>query len=137
MKDPLAEARIQGRKVVEALLQMEGGCGTEATAIDALGISRRSVERRRRRGNLIAIDTLEKGILYPRWQFKRDKYGVLDGLEAVVQKLREQGCAGWSVISFFLNAHVDLDGDSPLRALRQGRIDDVLFAASNYGEMGR
>lgn len=135
--DPLAEARARGRQKVERLLLMEGGCGTIKDAVIALGISKPAVEKRRRKGNLIAIDTGRKGILYPRWQFKKNKYGTLDGLEEVLRKLREQGCIGWSVLSFFLNPHIDLAGKSPLAAMRGEKLEDVLMAASNYGEMGR
>lgn len=136
-EDPLAEARMRGRLAVEKLLQKEGGCGTIRSAVEALGISKPAVEKRRRNGKLIAIDTGKRGVLYPHWQFKSDKFGVLDGLEEVLRVLREQGCIGWSLMSFFLNPHVDLHGKSPLQALRRGRIEEAMFVAENYGEMGR
>src|SRR5579862_6812011 len=54
--DPLAEARVRGREIARKLMLMESGCGTIKTAMEALDISKQAVEKRRRKGNLIAID---------------------------------------------------------------------------------
>lgn len=129
-EDPLAEARLRGREIAKRMLAREGGHGTIKTAMKYLDMSKEGVEKRRRKGNLIAIDLGKKGLLYPVWQFKQTG-GVLDGLEQVLAKLRERGCTGWSTLAFFLNPHISFDGNetTPLEALQAGRIDEVLGAA--------
>jgi hypothetical protein len=101
-------------------------------------MTKQGVNRRRQKNRLVAIDLGKKGVFYPRWQFSMGgKNGVLDGLEEVLAVLRNQGIFDWDVPSFFLSSTVDLDGQTPLAALRQGKKKDVLFAAGAEGEMGR
>ena len=137
-EDPLAEARIRGKIAAEELLQAEGGYATLSEVANILNMSPQGVNRRRQLNRLIYIDRGTKGVAYPRWQFsKSGKHGVLNGLEDALGALRKSGVLGWSVLSFFLNPHCDLDGETPLNALRHGKTEDVLFAASHLGEMGQ
>jgi len=137
-EDPLADARLRGREIADELLSMEGGYLTLSQAARYLNMSRQGVERRRQRNRLVAIARGRKGFAYPKWQFSADgKAGVLPGLEEVLAALAAQGVRGWGVLSFFLNPHADLDGRTPLEALRQGLTQDALSAASAEGEMGR
>jgi len=137
-EDPLAQARLRGKETSEKLLAAEGGCATVSEVAQCLSMTKQGVNRRRQNNRLIAIDRGRKGVLYPRWQFsEKGKGGVLEGLEEVLAVLRTQGVFGWGVVSFFLNPDVDLGGQTPLDALRQGKKEDVLFAAGAWGEMGK
>jgi len=137
-EDPLAEARLRGKEIGDALLAEEGGCATITEVAKLLRMSKQGVNRRRQNNRLIAIDRGRKGFAFPRWQFSEDgKHGVLDGLEDVLRILKQQGIFGWGVLSFILNPTVDLNGKTPLQAMRDGQLEDVILAASAHGEMGR
>src|SRR5947209_8125818 len=53
--DPLAAARVRGLRAREDLLAQEGGAVSVEEAATLLGISRQSVDNRRRAGRLLAL----------------------------------------------------------------------------------
>lgn len=131
--DPLAPARLRGLRLRQEWLQAEGGTlGVEEVGA-LLGISRQAVDKRRRTGTLLAIDTGRHGYRYPAWQF-RETGGTLIGLEQVLAALRAHD--PWMQIAFFLTPNTRLQGETPLHALRSGQLEAVLCAATMYGEHG-
>ncbi|MBI3969894.1 MAG: hypothetical protein HY332_01275 [Chloroflexi bacterium] len=134
-QDPLADARLRGVQARARLLAAEGGAFTGEQVAALLGISRQAVDKRRRAGKLLAVQTGRRGYIYPAWQFDaRALGGVLPGLELVLADLGVRG--PWTRLSWFLTRDVRLGGARPLDALRRGRIDAVRAAAAAYGEQG-
>ncbi len=125
-RDPLAPARLRGLRLQQEILAAEGGsCSAQALA-DALGITRQVIDKRRKRGTLIGLSLGKRGYAYPVWQIG------LAGLEQVLAALRDLD--PWTQAAYLLAPNRWLDGETPLRALRDGEIDRVLAAARIYGE---
>jgi hypothetical protein len=96
----------------------------------ALRITRQAVDKRRRERKLLGVELGKKGFRYPGWQI------ALRHLEEVLQALGDRD--NWEQIAFFLNPSAFLGDRTPLEVLQEGKhdIDDVLRAASVYGEQG-
>ncbi len=130
--DPLASAKLRGLVVKQQLLEAEGGCLSSTQVASLLGITRQAVDKRRRNGQLIGLPTGKNRFAYPAWQFTTGE--TLPGLETVLQHLQVRD--PWMQTAFMLNGNLRLDGMSPLEALRQGKLEEVVFAAPAYGEHG-
>jgi len=128
----LNRARLRGIEARRELLEAEGGPLGVSDVATILDITRQAVDQRRKRGNLLALETGRHGYRYPAWQF--DDGGTIDGLEAVLDTLEDHD--PWMTLRFFLGAHPRLDGDRPLDRLRSGDVDPVLNAAERYGHHG-
>jgi hypothetical protein len=126
----LLAARVRGTRARRWLLTAEGGVGTAAELGRLLGLTRQSVDNRRRGGRLLALDSGKRGFLYPVWQVEDGR--VLPGLEDVLQELSDFD--PWMQAGFFLNPNAFLQDESPLSELRRGNVDRVLAAAGVYGE---
>lgn len=130
--DPLASARLRGLVAKQQLLEAEGGCLSSTQVASLLGITRQAVDKRRRSGQLIGLPTGKNRYAYPAWQFTTAE--TLPGLETVLQHLQVRDA--WMQTAFMLNGNLRLDGMSPLEALRQGKLEEVVLAAQTYGEQG-
>lgn len=125
-------ARARGIEARDQLIKAEGGSWAVQRVAKYLGLTRQAVDKRRKANKLIGLGLGRHGYLYPSWQFS--KTGTLPGLEEALAELRRQD--PWAQVIFMLSPNDRLDGTPPLRALRQGRIDDVKMAASLFGEHG-
>lgn len=122
------------------LLGREGGCIDARQAATAyLGHNPKkeakaeTARRAAREDRLIAIRDGHGDLLFPVWQFAKEG-GPLPGLADVLKRLSAR--PGYSEITpfvFFLQPH-PVTRTSPLAALRAGRIDDALAAASSEGD---
>ncbi len=130
--DPLAPARLRGLQERERLLQAEGGTWDAVAVASHLRLTRQAVNRRRQKGALLALDAGRRGFIYPAWQFTRQ--GTVAGLEHVLDALRPHD--PWMQQAFVLAPNVRLDGQTPLAAMRAGRSDEVVEAASASGTHG-
>jgi biotin operon repressor len=130
--DPLVAARLRGLRARDALLQAEGGTMSAEQVSEILGISRQAVDKRRRAGRLIGLDTGRRGYAYPAWQLHG--HGLLPGLGAVLTALASHD--SWMQAAFFLESNPYLDDKSPLAQLRNGAIEAVIHAARASGEHG-
>jgi hypothetical protein len=130
VSDPLAEARQRGVVMKRQLLESEGGALTVAEVAKRLGISKQAVDKRRRVGKLLSLET-SRGFLYPAWQFSDDR--VLPGIERVLGSLR---ATPWTQASWFLTGDSRLDDLRPIDVLRRGESARVERAAAAYGEQG-
>jgi hypothetical protein len=125
-------ARARGIEARDQLIHAEGGSWPVEEVAKYLGLTRQAVDKRRKANKLIGLALGRHGYLYPSWQFSKN--GTLPGLEDVLQELRRHD--PWAQVIFMLSPNDRLDGTPPLRALREGRIDDVKRAASLFGEHG-
>lgn len=129
-QDPLIPARLKGLRVRERLLAAEGGVCTAKEAAAALGMTRQSIDNRRKKGKLIGVNLGHRGYAYPVWQFTED--GVLSGLDDVLSVLNRM--TSWGQLIFMLNENAWLDGKRPLDELREGNVKRVKHAARMHGE---
>jgi hypothetical protein len=130
--EPLLMARLRGIQAKQQLVKAEGGALSVEEVAKILSMSRQAVDKRRRSGQLIAVNIGRRGYAYPAWQFGEN--GTIQGLETVLQSLR--GHDEWMQLAFMLNANIRLNGRRPLDELRQGRVEAVREAAKAYGEQG-
>jgi 2-keto-3-deoxy-L-rhamnonate aldolase RhmA len=130
--DPLASAKLRGLMVKQQLLEASGGCISSPQAAEMLGISRQAIDKRRRSGKIIGLPSGKNRFVYPVWQFTTGD--TLPGLETTLQNLSVRD--PWMQIAFMLNGNFRLDGMSPLEALKQGKLKEVIVAAQMYGEQG-
>ncbi len=128
----LAEARLRGIEARKRLLEAEGGSLRAQVVASLLNISRQAAYKRYRAGRLIAVDCGRHGFAFPAWQFVPG--GILPGLEEALVPLADFD--PWMKLAFFLEANAVTGGKSPLAALRQGKLQDVLRAAELHGEHG-
>ncbi len=125
-------ARARGIEARDQLINAEGGSWPVEEVAKYLGLTRQAVDKRRKANKLIGLELGRHGYLYPSWQFSKN--GTLPGLEDVLGELSRHD--PWAQVIFMLSPNDRLDGAPPLRALREGRIDDVKAAASLFGEHG-
>lgn len=132
--DLLAPARLRGLHQREQLLEAEGGAISVEDAAALLHVTRQAVDKRRRAGRLIGINTGRHGYAYPLSQFDPLGGGTLPGLEVVLSDLH--GHDPWMQLAFLLNPNVRLGGQTPLAELRHGHVEKVRNVARAYGEQG-
>jgi hypothetical protein len=132
--DPVvAAAYARGRAAREALLAAEGGAASAEEMGNLLGISRPAVDKARKASRLLALR--ERGDwVYPRWQVWNG--ALLEGLAQVLAELEAGEHDTWAKMIFFLETDTEREGESPLEALRAGRLEVALRAARGYGEHG-
>ena len=126
LTEALAAARTRGAEVKEALLADPEMLNTAAIA-DLLGMSEEGVRLKRKRHEILGLETAKRGIRYPAWQ-------ILEGrqlLPALPRLFAMLGDDPWRLFRFLQQHHIELGGDRALDALRLGRVDGVLAAAEN------
>jgi len=128
----LTTARARGLEARQQLLDAEGGAWTVERVASHLGVSRQSVDKRRKSEKLLALTVGRRGYLYPSWQFVR--HGVLSGWESVLRALEPND--PWAQLIFMLSPNDRLDDQRPLDALRKGKTEEVKTAAALFGEHG-
>jgi len=126
----LAASRARGLEARQQRLDAEGGAWTVDQVASHLRVSRQSVDKRRKARKLLALTVGRRGYLYPSWQFAR--HGVLSGLETILRALAAND--PWAQVIFMLSPSDRVGNQTPLDALRPGKVDGVKMAASASGE---
>lgn len=130
--DPLAEAVARGAEVKQELLRDAGGGWSSPRVAEHLGITRQAVDKRRRAGRLLAVQTGQGDWLYPVCQFSEE--GVLPGLDRFLAAFQAGG--PWMRLSILLTPAEEIGGISQLDALRRGEVDAAVRVAATFGEQG-
>ncbi|BAC91129.1 hypothetical protein [Gloeobacter violaceus] len=130
--DPPAAARLRGVALKRDLLVAGGGTLTSEQVAAHLHLTRQAVDKRRRKGQLLAFSLGRRGYAYPTWQFHEGR--VLAGLEQVLAALAEY--SPWTQAMFLTTGDIRLGDKTPLECLRDGHIDAVVAAAAAHGEQG-
>jgi hypothetical protein len=130
--DPLARAFLDGLDAKRELLAQNGGVFKTEQVAEYLGITPQAVNRRRMSRQLLALTFRKRGFLYPGWQFTDQ--GTVPGLDDVLRALAHHD--EWMQNVFFISPNVRLGGCQPLDLLREGRLQDVIEAAKQFGELG-
>ena len=110
------------------LVEMAGGLYPLAQVASLLNVSEEIVEDRHKAGMLIAVRSGGK-YGYPACQFTSD--GIVEGLAVILEAIPVR--ADWMRLEWLLVPDDALDGLSPLEALKEGRIDDVIDIARAHG----
>jgi len=130
--EPLTPAFLRGYEAKRKLIEENGGTLSAEKVGELLGITRQAVEKRRQAGKLLALTIGRHGYRYPIWQFNQS--GTLPGLEQVLGVLSSHD--QWMQTAFFVSESPRLSKRTPIEMLEAGEIDQVLNAASVYGEHG-
>jgi hypothetical protein len=110
------------------LVEMAGGLYTLPQVAALLSISEEEVENCHKAGLLIAVRS--GGIYgYPACQFTSD--GIVDGLADILEAMPMR--ADWMRLEWLLVPDDALEGPSPLEALKEGHIDEVIDVARAQG----
>jgi len=130
-----ASDRAEERKV--ELLKRADMLNGEQLAAE-LGLSRATVDNRRQEGKLLALEFGSKrGFRFPQWQGDLvEEPDIRASFEAVLNRLA--GVGPWSRYRFFVQSAPELDGRTPVEALRAGQGEAVLHAAESWarGDQG-
>ena len=129
--DPLAGAFVRGAILQEELLEKAGGTWGVSEVAEHLRVSRQAVDKRRRRGTLLAVE-IGDSYRYPLCQF--DESGVLDRLPEVLRAMRTE--SGWTKLSLLFSRTLTGEERTLLDAVREGQVEDALGAAFSWGEQG-
>lgn len=126
--DPMAALLAAGAKTKQELLERAGGILGVNDVAGLLGITRQAVDKRRRAHRLIAIPQ-GHDYAYPAAQFAGS--GLVPGLDQALAAMPVQD--PWMRLEWLLTGDDELDGASPLEALKAGRTGDVVANAAGHG----
>jgi len=79
---------------------------------------------------LLALRTGSGQVVYPAFQFEGQ--GLVQGLVEVLEILRAAPISMWTSASWLVSRDPEMDGLSPIEALRRGRPEEVRVAASQW-----
>ena len=130
--DPMAEAIARGAVAKQELLADAGGAWSSTEVARHLGISRQAVDKRRKAGKLLALQSGRGDYLYPLCQFT-DR-GVLPGIDRFLTAFPPS--SGWTLLDLLLTPAEEIGDRTPLDALRRGDADAAARVASTFGEQG-
>jgi len=122
----LAAARERGHLRVAEILAGDEMLSADAFA-ELLGVSRVTVNAKRQRHEVLAVDGARRGFRFPAWQV--DENGK--PFAAIPQLFEKLGDSPWTVYRFLVQRHPELEGATGVDALRQGRGEDVLETAES------
>jgi hypothetical protein len=122
----LRAARERGRLRAAEVLAGDEMLGADAFA-ELLGVSRVTVNAKRQRHEVLALDGARRGYRFPAWQL--DQNGK--PFAALPQLFERLGDSPWTVYRFLIQRHPELEGATALDALRRGRSAEVLEAADS------
>jgi hypothetical protein len=131
-QDPIVASKLRGFELRQEMLKKAEGVLSSGKVGELLKLSRQGVDKRRAANQLLALTQGRRGYSYPSFQFEDGK--TLDGLEEVLRNL--SALDPWMQLRFFTSPHERLGNKTPIEALRSGRVNDAVRAASGYGEQG-
>jgi len=130
--DPFAEAIARGVEAKQELLREAGGGWSSTRVATHLGMTRQGVDKRRKGGKLLALQSGQGDYLYPVCQFT--EHGVLPGIDRFLAACPSSG--GWTRLDLLLTPAEEIGDRSPLEALRHGDVEAAQRVASMFGELG-
>lgn len=120
----LDAARDRGRLRAAELLSGETTLDAAAFA-DLLGVSSATVEAKRERREVLALENASGSFRFPAWQIDQEGKPF-----AILPKLFELlGDSPWAVYRFLIQRHAALGGASARDTLMRGRAEQVVEAA--------
>lgn len=128
-------AKLESLGVEDELRNAEGGGLSAVEFAERLGVgSAETIRLYRLSGKIFAWEKGERNFRYPAWQIYRGR--MLPGLSDVLAALAAKWLPPLSIVSFFIYPSDELGGKSPLKLLRERRVEEVIGYARRYGEIG-
>ncbi|MEO6778862.1 MAG: hypothetical protein ABI194_05350 [Gemmatimonadaceae bacterium] len=124
--DPLAEAKARAVQAEQELLEAAGGTLTTDGVARLLSVTRQAVEKRRDRRTLLGLQLSSGSYVYPVCQFGTGE--VLPGLDQFLAAFPRHTDA-WLVLNVLLGSSDALGDQTPLSALRLGKVNDAVEVA--------
>lgn len=122
----LDAARERGRLRAAEVLSGEEMLSAEEFA-ELLGVSRVTVNAKRQKHEVLALEGAKRGFRFPAWQV--DENGK--PFEVLPRLFELLGDSPWTVYRFLIQRHAELDGASAQDYLRRGRTDQVVETAES------
>lgn len=122
----LDAARERGRLRAAEVLSGEEMLSAEEFA-ELLGVSRVTVNAKRQKHEVLALEGAKRGFRFPAWQV--DENGK--PFEVLPKLFELLGDSPWTVYRFLVQRHAELDGASAQDYLRRGRTDQVVETAES------
>lgn len=120
------------KNLKKALLILSGKPLTLSAVANKLLKSEEQVKKLQENNLLMGIPAEKFSYLYPAFQFQEDNT-ILPGLNELLQALNYLDI--WMQLQFLQTGNIYLAGQTPIAALKQSKLKEVLFAAKNYTEM--
>lgn len=134
--DPTRTAELVGQGVALDFARRSAVVANTFTAPEAakmLGISRQAVTERWKKGKLCGF-VVNDALRLPTWQFDAERpNGVVAGLPGVLAALERSGLSLLNSIYWLTTQQPELDGRTPVEALREGRAEHVVSQAAGAG----
>ncbi|MBD3847302.1 MAG: hypothetical protein GY873_06815 [Bosea sp.] len=124
----LASAAARGAQRVAEILKDPQMLSADQFA-EEIGATRETVNRKRKRHEVLGLEGPKRGLRFPRWQLD-DSGRLLADLPKLFQAV---GDHPWAVYRFLVQAHRELDGSTGLAAVRAGRVDEAVEVAKATG----
>lgn len=129
LDDALVAARARGReRIAEILARPEMLSAAELGK--RIGASRMTINTKRQRRQLLALEGATRGFRFPNWQIGEDG----KPFKALPQLFDKLGDRPWAIYRFLLQHHPELDGRTALEALAAGDSDKVVEAADSVAQ---
>jgi len=125
----LAAARQRGSERVAEILKRPEMLSADEFA-DEIGSTRETVNKKRKRHEVLGLEGAKRGVRFPKWQIGDDGQ-LLGGLAQLFEALNGHP---WAVYRFLLQESGSLGGRTGLEMLRAGRIKDAVGAARSIGQ---
>lgn len=108
----------------------------EAASLGRLrGTQSQSLDEQVRRGEIICLTTSDGKRVYPGFQFDGPNLAPLPDLDLVLDALDPHRRDPWGDATWLRETRPELDGRSPLQALRDGDADPVTALARQAGTL--
>ncbi|QKJ94369.1 hypothetical protein [Agrobacterium pusense] len=125
----LAAAKQRGSERVAEILKRPEMLSADEFA-DEIGSTRETVNKKRKRHEVLGLEGAKRGVRFPKWQIGDDGQ-LLGGLAQLFEALNGHP---WAVYRFLLQESGSLGGRTGLEMLRAGRIEDAVGAARSIGK---
>ena len=132
--DEFAQARLRGLEVWQKLREASGGFLAGADVAAMLQMTPAAVHKRYKAHQLLGIREEKRRISYPALQFSDGR--VVEHLPEVLELLAARHIDDRAQLRFLAGSHSRLSGRTPVGALRDGDVSQVLAAARAFGEHG-
>jgi hypothetical protein len=127
--DIIKNAIERGVKRKAAVLREAGG---PLSAHDAARLLGTSPEALRAGKSLLAVSVDNGKLVWPAFQF--ESQAMLDAIEKYLAAVNVD--EPWAQLNFLFLRLQELDGRTPVQAIRDGSLDQVILAARHFGEQG-
>ena len=124
LEQSLEAARARGHLRAVEILHGEEMLNADKFA-RLLGVSRVTVNAKRQKHEVLALDGAKRGFRFPSWQL--DENGK--PFAAIPDLFEHLGDSGWTIYRFLVQRHPELDGLSALEALKRGHAKKVIETA--------